>query len=335
METKNFLKAAFVKTVKTTINRCLAPGYDCENKSIKAHSVQKRKVLEILNTDGHVIMPQEKIINKGENFSVSFDKVGINDATTFTGLCKIHDPVFFSPIDNFDIDLSNSQQLFLITYRAVLKKFHSLARDALQALKTYENLAMDEKNPYYDEEMLSNWTAMQHIKAFGAFRYKSKFDDIYLSHQYDMLKHKCFVFQHKKPTIAVSALYWLEMLKSDNSEPPGIAINVFPTLSETNIIISYLVEDTEYVNSEIESLVNPSLSSLKRRLCLLSEKIIGLSDNFVIAPAYWNSLSKQKRNTIVKYYQNTLISRAPYDGNVQDLYLFELADKYHSKQHSV
>jgi len=135
MKTNNFLKDSFFKDINFDFKRCWAPEGICNSKRIKAHSIQNSKVLDLLNSNGFVIISQKKILNKGETFAVIFTVVGRNETSTFIGLCGKHDKQIFAPIDDFDIDLGIKQQLFLIAYRAIFCKFHMMAVETKDSRK--------------------------------------------------------------------------------------------------------------------------------------------------------------------------------------------------------
>src|SRR4029077_17430376 len=88
----------FVNAQKRGFDKCLPPSMDCEDEPIRAHSIQNARVLDLVQTDGHVLMPRYKL-GRGE-LKLEFAKVGRNDATTFTGLCAKHDSELFKEIDN-------------------------------------------------------------------------------------------------------------------------------------------------------------------------------------------------------------------------------------------
>jgi hypothetical protein len=321
MDTDDFLKESFFKNLKTTDKRCWSPDGICNLKPINAHSIQNSKILESLSLNGHVIMPQEKVVHKGEVPIVGFAKVGRSEASTFTGLCGKHDKEIFSPIDDFDIELDNDQQLFLLAYRSIFKKYHSLVSAAISVNNIYEDQVKVGRATHNSEDFSLKWSMIQHIRAWGAYRYKGVYDTAYLLRRYDIVNHEKFSFKHKRPTTAVSALYWLEIPKPNSMQVPWIALNVVPVQNETHVIFSYLVEDTDYAKPEITEIFN---SSLKRRLWLLSERILGSTDNFVVSPAFWGGLSKKKKDSILTYYRDTLWDKILFKGDIRDLCLFEL-----------
>ena len=87
----------FVQARKKTYEKCLYGDLTCAEKPIDAHSIQNAKVLELIQTNGHVLMPDFRLVD-GEP-KLEFAKIGRNDASTFTGLCSKHDTELFKSID--------------------------------------------------------------------------------------------------------------------------------------------------------------------------------------------------------------------------------------------
>jgi hypothetical protein len=84
------------------LNRCLEPTLACDKKVIRAHSIQNARVLDLLVENGHVITPQQKMGKNGPD--ISFEKVGRNNASTFSGLCAEHDASLFQILDKEPFD---------------------------------------------------------------------------------------------------------------------------------------------------------------------------------------------------------------------------------------
>ncbi len=324
MDTDNFLKSSFFKNLKTDLDRCWEPTETCNSVPIKAHSIQNSRVLDLISHNGHVIMPKERIEQKGKAFALNFGEVGRNDASTFNGLCEKHDKELFSPIDDLEIELNNYQQLFLLAYRSVLKKLYSLSLAAVKIQKIYDDQVKAGRATQNTNDPSLNITMIQFIRAYGAYVYKRQLDQAYINKEYDLLNHDAFSFRHKRPTIAVSAFYWLEIQKQNNGQVPWIVLNVFPKTNETCVVYSYIKEDAQYVKVETRNILN---SSIKRKLQWLSKSIIESTENFALSPSFWDSLSKQKRQTIISFYRDTLIEKKPFDGDIRDLCLFEISYK--------
>lgn len=330
IDTSNELKASLFRVVKAELKRCFEPHEQCNSTSIRAHSIQNKKVLDQLSQDGHVIMPQERIVEKGERVLVDFMLVGRNEASTFTGLCAQHDKEIFSPIDDFDIDIGNKQQLFLLAYRSVLKKLHSLSLETQRLEQLYEDQVKIGVATYDASNPVQKIVMTRFIRAYCTYNYKRIFDQVYLANTYDTVHHETFSFEHQAPTVAVSGLYWLEIEKPGNvTGVPRLILNIFPIERMTHVVFSYLDEDAQYIREHLDGILN---TSLKRRLWLISKTIIGACDNFVISPIFWRNLSKRRRDSIGGYYKETLLDRKEYDGNIQDLCLF--TPSYGVKQES-
>ena len=126
------------------------------------------------------------------------------------------------------------------------------------------------------------------------------------------------------PTIAVSAFYLLGHRIIDNSRVPWVILNVFPKADETYVIYSCVEKDEKEVSLEIKEILN---SSPKRKMWLLSKSIIETTENFVISPKFWDSLSKEKRQAIISFYQDTLLEGKVFKGDIRDLCLFQASYK--------
>src|SRR3972149_8263724 len=133
---RNSLKNSVFKIWNGKYLQCLEPKEACAQQSIRAHSIQNEVILELLQYDGHVVMPRLKL---DQNFGprVWFESVGRNKATTFTGLCTEHDTDIFAPIENASIDVENDLHLFLLAYRAVLRETHVTIEGAIKNQVAY------------------------------------------------------------------------------------------------------------------------------------------------------------------------------------------------------
>jgi len=126
---------AFKKTV--AFNRkpvCLhpnAPG-ECSDKIIRAHTIQRGNSLKRIAEDGHLLGlsadPTELQLNGGK---IGVRRVGINQASTFTGFCSHHDNVTFAPVEDEPFT-ATEEQCFLLGYRAMCRELYQ-KKTALEA----------------------------------------------------------------------------------------------------------------------------------------------------------------------------------------------------------
>jgi hypothetical protein len=87
----------FMGIIKRGLSKCLDPTMICTKEGIRAHSVQNATALGLLEEGGHVTTIKQ-MVKTGEP-QISFERVGRNQASTFTGLCSHHDTEIFKPID--------------------------------------------------------------------------------------------------------------------------------------------------------------------------------------------------------------------------------------------
>lgn len=100
---------------------CLHPeaGDDiCAGDIVRAHTIQ-RAGLEKIASGGHVYgMPKHFGTLMANNGRLTFRRMGIKKASTFTGFCNRHDTETFAPIENEPFQVCQ-EHLFLLGYRAL------------------------------------------------------------------------------------------------------------------------------------------------------------------------------------------------------------------------
>ncbi|AKS42557.1 SEC-C metal-binding domain-containing protein [Wenzhouxiangella marina] len=121
---------------------CLHPeagASTCNNRPIRAHTIQRRGGLGAIAEGGHVISGKrgfEKIFkNEGR---VVPDRIGLAHASTFMGFCGVHDNRLFEPIEQHHFELNDSAA-FLLAYRAIAYEYLT-KRNALATVEIQRNL---------------------------------------------------------------------------------------------------------------------------------------------------------------------------------------------------
>jgi hypothetical protein len=130
--------ALMKQTPRTT---CVAPiTPPCNRKPIASHSIQRAGPLSLLDDGTGHVFSLEPSLKRGE--SAFMKPVGVAKASTFSGLCSIHDAEMFRPIDVEPLDKPTSEQLFLLSYRTVLWSIYKVRVDLRVFFKTVK-LAVD------------------------------------------------------------------------------------------------------------------------------------------------------------------------------------------------
>jgi hypothetical protein len=96
---------------------------ECSGDIVKAHTVTKSSSLKEIAQNGHVYgfkpNPQRLINSNGR---LEFVKIGINEASIFTGFCSKHDNDIFRIIENGGFN-STKEECFLHAYRGLCREY--------------------------------------------------------------------------------------------------------------------------------------------------------------------------------------------------------------------
>ncbi len=305
--------------IKKKFDRCLWPTMDCKNKSCRAHSIQNQGVLETLSEKGHVIMFKGRIsLETGP--AIDFEPISRNKATTFTGLCNPHDTYLFAPIDKNEIDVTNSEHLFLLAYRSVFREYHAKLKGAFDIQSSYlKGIEIGRFNPEIkDDAFVMATTALLESHAF--FRFKSYWDISYFEKNFKSINHEIIVHSDLKPSVAVSSTYSIGY--SDEIEGPEfdyslVVLNVFSFDGKVFIIFSYPKVHEKFVKDHISFFLG---LSGQHQLHQISKLILRHCENFVIAPSYFKSLSPEQIDAMKKYFVKNTLTKNDYED--ERLYLF-------------
>ncbi len=316
-EKRKEMLASFFKTAKSEFNRCLEFSMTCENKAIRAHSIQNSRILYNLVVDGHVTMFNLRI-DKDKGPQVDYALVGRNNATTFSGLCSEHDNIIFKPIDDEVIDLENKQHLFLLAYRAVHRELHATMDAAVKIQSSYmkrTDLGLDPKDVPSEAGMVA---VQKMMISWGTYRYKTDFDMAYMEQDFDKICHNTFVFELERPTIAVCALFSVDNHVA-NDDALRIALNILPiSQTQTYFVISYREVDSGHAQAALDRVLT---SNGFHQRYELSRFILNNCENFVISPTHVDSWSDEKKKAIKDYYIRTILE-GDMEFQSPELYLF-------------
>lgn len=295
------LKAHGFKTMHEQIERCLAPGLKCENKTIRAHSVQNAQALELLAMDGQLKRIHVKFL-KGVP-TLTIDSIGRNVATTFFGLCSKHDADIFRTIDTEKFDECSKIHLFLYAYRSVLREYHAKLSAASTIQSTYlkkVELGLDPGNKPTEACILATQNL---LTAHLTHKYKECFDKALTTKAYDLLVHDIIWLDTESPTIAASSLFSVDEF-SDGNDCPRVILNVFPVeTNKTIAVFSYTTHDATRARTYLSNILH---STDKTQQYLLSKTILNSCENFVISPRYFASWNREKTKAITDYFSKTL-----------------------------
>ena len=306
----------FFKLHGVNTRRCYEPSGECTEPAIRAHSIPSGTVLEMLcSRDGHVVMPQVRL-RIPPPAEICFQRVGRNNASTFTGLCRTHDNNIFRPIDDSFPDHENAEHLFLLAYRAVLREYHVVLQNAIRFQSTYQKSVESSLSPEHEPSNLGMIAISHRLNAYEMHVYKTLFDRAYLGQDSSALEHRVIQFANQAPTFAVSSLFSLDDV--DAPDTPRVALTVYPRESGVVAVISATQTDSPFVFHLFRRLFDTSLDHQKY---LLSKIVLHCCDNIVISPDFYDHLPDDTKEAMISFYTKTIIKNA-WDHEDPRLFLF-------------
>jgi hypothetical protein len=297
---------------------CLWPGGKCTNRAIRAHSIQNAATLDALCVDGHVIMPDLRTTTIDEPPSTTFKSVGRNEASTFTGLCALHDQELFRPIEVGSFRLTRPEHKFLLAYRAVLKEAHAVRKSAILLQSSYLEGAKlgqwsrDEPSP--SGMLAAEWMA----KAWFVNEVQTEFDRTYLNKQWKRVEHRTLTL-NVGPSVAVNSMFSTGLESRFGSAAAFVCLNVLPIETKTVAIFSFLREDKTPAEHAFGHIWK---STGRQRQYLMSKLILQKCSNFAISPKLFNTFSAEQVESCRAFFEQNILP-PDVDRDDRRLFLFE------------
>jgi hypothetical protein len=270
-------------------------------------------MLDILARKGHVVMPRIKI-SAEEPPKFSFVEVGQNKATTFTGLCAKHDRLLFSAVERQPIDLSSTEHLFLLAYRAVLKEAHATRKSALDIQCIFQEGAGKGLWPGNEPTPAGMLAVEQMMSAHMVDDVKRQFDEAFLKQDWERVRHKIALLE-VEPNLAVNAMFSTGVYSEILQAPAFVTLNVFPARPKLAVIFSYLHENHPQA---FEALGHVWELSGYCQQYELSKLILGKCENLVLSPRLYEAFTAQQKAAILQYFERNTFGASfeTEDGNL-------------------
>lgn len=304
----------FFKVHGESTDRCHEPNENCDRTAIRAHSIPSSAVLTRLAENGHLVMPRMKL-KVPPPAEISFERVGKNQATTFTGLCSQHDNDIFRAIDGVP-NLGDPSHLFLLAYRAVLREYYVCLQNAWRFQSTYQKTVEVGDSPGTEPSEFGLFTMNHLVNTIECHVYKLQFDQFYLNRNWSQLQSHIIVLKDQSPSIAVSSMFTLDDVLAP--ERPRVTVSVFPVGPDVNVVFSAVPNDAPFVTTYLDRVLSSDGYFQKY---LLSKLILQSCDNFVLAPSYYDALSQDHKDALCQFYIDTIRENAN-DHEDERLYLF-------------
>lgn len=303
---------------------CLHPqssSFTCSQQIVKAHSVSNSSNLKNIAEDGHVLRfyypPKAPVEARGR---VTAQSIGVNKASTFTGVCKLHDSQIFSCIDQ-PINLLTPEHCFLLAYRALCKVVFTKAA-SFAASPTLRQL--DRGTPPHVQQAHQKSCSDREFSLLVGLqdlhRDKAEFNRHLFGHNFQAISYYALELDHA-PQIACSVAFTPDVDFDGNQlqslENPGIHVDmctcsIIATPRGGAIVFAWLKETTGASRRLIESLdrLKPHL-----RPSAIVRLVFECGENVFFSKAWWSGLAP-KTQRMVEDRANSLWHKTP--GNLLD-----------------
>lgn len=309
---------------------CVINDSSCSEKVIAAHTVQNKRVLDVLaNDDGEVIMVQPELDEPAR-----FALVGQNQATTFTGFCSHHDSTIFKPIDfspQSGFTPKNKEQEVLFMFRALAMEYWK--KKAVEATLK-ELLSHIDGQRYTELQTILNDSAegVRRLCALrddfweplylGTSKGRVEMEQLLGSARYQISNRKfgltitqCFSIPGKG-NIATSSGFSPDYdLKGNRLTDwarlpvPHIALTILPLADETQVLFSFHRKFRHLLDDFFCQVRN--LTTTEREI-FISKTLTLHCENLVIAPRFLERLSAQQKSSFLSEFAGTIIGDKDY-----------------------
>lgn len=292
----NDLLQIFVKAQKVEQSKCLHPAMDCEERPIRAHSIQNARILDLIQTEDHVIMPGYNLKN-GE-LKLEFKTVGRNGASTFSGLCSKHDTELFKTIDTELFDDDNCVHRSQLAYRSVMHEFCTELDSAARAnAMHYELCKVENNDPDKTETIYLHLWKEWMVKSQRVYRYRRRhFDGPMENGKGPSLRHLVITMDKQAPVLACSSLFSTGFTSDDDIVGP--ILNVVPVSTEKTVaVLSCPTEQWTEIRRSLSNVFDADETTLKHELAKL---ILENVENFALSPAHYAKWSDDRKTRVLR-----------------------------------
>lgn len=280
--------------------------HECTKKIIKAHSVSKSSSLKDISVDGHVLTTFKALSRDQLKSKILPKRIGINQASTFTGFCSRHDNELFLHIEDkvFEVTPHNC---FLVAYRAIARELFvkerssgtlDLIREMDKGQNLQRQLAIQKDHKHFSKNNDLTTNDLKHIKTI--------YDTCLETNDFDPINHMVFHL-NKTPSVMTSAIVApsfdfqgnviQEISDNPNIIPNYLAINVFSSNGFGYVVLSWLKEHEKICSKFCESLLK-SKSPSDSLICFIFSAI----ENIYMSETWWNGLDDNYRNELVDIF---------------------------------
>ncbi|WP_410738865.1 YecA family protein [Citrobacter freundii] len=302
-------KAEALKFSKSNSQKktCYAPASmheDCDKRIVQAHTLSKSSSLKaIADPDNHVmgvVMNLPSLMRNNGRWVP--EKIGINQASTFTGFCAVHDRILFSCLENEKFT-GTDEQCFALMFRSLSKEIY--AKEGGRRSSDFAKKA-DKGKPQTDQLYIQEYVSLHQSGLNAAItelnNLKTSLDRILLSRQFSEIESVIFTFSEPLP-IAVSSILSpendfdgteIQDLNDLTVSAEQVCFNAFSSEGKGYIVFSWL-GTSAIIRRFVRSLIKVPADRIFNTLLYF---FFTKAENTYSSPEWWDSLCDKQRENI-------------------------------------
>lgn len=275
---------------------------DCNGDIIRAHTIPKSISLKKIARNGHVyafVPTSNSQIKKHDNGIFQVQLVGINNASTFTGFCSVHDTKLFSPLENNNF-IASQEQCFLLSYRAYAREIY--LKKAMKKYLEYYKQVIDRGQPIQNQlavqTVLNDYEiGLETSLEKDITNCRRCFETLLLCEDFSIVQAYVVVFCGIPPVMCSGMFVPEQDFDGNNLQDLSDLSKALKIISVTSFysgeygyfVLTWLTHDDTVCIPFVKSLASISDRELPSVLLVLMFEFI---ENVHISPDWWDCLSE-------------------------------------------
>lgn len=285
--------------------RCYYPTAahsQCGKKHVKAHSIRRAADLRVLARAGHVqqiTVDMNILMRTGGRPAPAL--VGVNDASTFTGFCDVHDALAFAPLETRPF-LATPEQCFLLFFRAWAREAYTkeAAQRGLSVLRDTDKGRSPETQKEI-QEYVSAYAEGYRLGLRDIALYKSELDAALVGNSHSVVESAVVWFAEPLPFACSGSFYpyWsiggraLQEFTPDTT-PDALALTILNENGVGCAVMSWLRTRRAAAAEFAEGILRqPNIADA---LCRTAYSCL---ENVYSSPDWWDALDDAQRADLI------------------------------------
>jgi hypothetical protein len=275
----------------------------CGGPIIRAHTVRRAADLKNVAKKGHVysftVWFGDLVRSQGKPIA---KRIGINDASTFTGFCQLHDASTFRPLEALEYN-GSAEQNFLLFYRSWSRETYAKHSGAL-SIPNLRKLVLGRKAAERQSmyEFLDSMELGLKLGVRDADFYKGVLDNELVSKNYSAVESVVIELAGATELVAAGCVYPTYDFHGNHLQelgtllrPEPLSISVLASSSGSFVVLSWLRGHASAPRQLVQSLLQQPGNIPDGIVRLIYSSI----ENAFAAPDWWEGLSKAASEKIL------------------------------------